>query len=56
LIRDHRLIGRVRELEEVRSQVEAVTLAVVNAWLESKPWLNPGVMTLGKRKLELGAS
>jgi predicted Zn-dependent peptidase len=53
LIRDHRLIGRVRELEEVRERVEAVRLEDVNAWLESKPWSNPGVMTLGQKKLEL---
>jgi predicted Zn-dependent peptidase len=53
LIRDQRLINRVRELEEVRRQVEAVTLEGVNAWLEAKPWTKPGVMTLGKQKLAL---
>jgi predicted Zn-dependent peptidase len=53
LIRDWRLLGRTRELEEVRAQVEAVTLEGVNAWLASEPWTDPGVMTLGRKKLEL---
>ncbi len=50
-IRDYRLIGRVRELEEVRGAIEAVTFEEVNAWLHENPYTNPGVMTLGKKKL-----
>ncbi len=35
LLRDARLLGRAREVEEVRSGLEQVTLAGVNAWLET---------------------
>jgi predicted Zn-dependent peptidase len=34
LLRDARLLGRAREVEEVRAGLEAVTLEGVNAWLE----------------------
>ena len=52
MIRDTRLLGRVRPLEEIRGAVEALTLENVNAWLAAHPLERPGVVTLGEAALE----
>ena len=52
MIRDTRLLGRVRPLEEIRSAVQAVTIEEVNAWLHDHPLERPGVVTLGTAALE----
>jgi predicted Zn-dependent peptidase len=52
MIRDWRLLGRTRPMDEVRRAVEAVTLEDVNAWLATRPYRNPGVVTLGRAGLE----
>ena len=52
MIRDTRLLGRVRPLEEIRGAVQAVTLEDVNAWLHDHPLEKPGVVTLGTAALE----
>ena len=52
MIRDTRLLGRVRSLNEIRGAVEAVTLIGVNAWLRTQPFENPVVVTLGTAALE----
>ena len=53
LIRDRRLLGRVRPLDEVRAGIEAVTLKSVNAWLRANPFTEPGIVTLGQQPLEV---
>ena len=52
MIRDTRLLGRVRPLEEIRAAIEAVTFTGVNAWLATHPLENAGVVTLGSAALE----
>ena len=52
MIRDTRLLGRVRPLEEIRGAIEIVTLERVNAWLAAHPLEKPGVVTLGSAALE----
>jgi predicted Zn-dependent peptidase len=47
MIRDTRLLGRVRPLEEIRDAVQSLTLEAVNAWLLARPLEKPGVVTLG---------
>ena len=52
MIRDTRLLGRVRPLEEIRGAVQALTLENINAWLHDHPLERPGVVTLGTAALE----
>ncbi len=52
MIRDTRLLGRVRPLEEIRAAIQAVTLETVNAWLHDYSLERPGVVTLGSAALE----
>ena len=52
MIRDTRLLGRVRPIAEIRGAIETLTLADVNAWLAAQPLLLPGVVTLGAAALE----
>ncbi len=52
MIRDTRLLGRVRPLDEIRGAIEHLTLEAVNAWLAAYPLEKPGVVTLGSAALE----
>jgi predicted Zn-dependent peptidase len=58
LLRDARLLGRAREVEEVRAGLESVTLEGINAWLESVAVEDLRVFVLGaeagKKKKESG--
>ena len=52
LVRDWRLLGRIRALEEIKASIEAVTLGSVNAWLRANPFMHGGIVTLGQQPLE----
>jgi predicted Zn-dependent peptidase len=53
LVRDWRLLGRIRSLEEIRAGVEAVTFESINAWLAANPFTHGGIVTLGQEPLEV---
>jgi predicted Zn-dependent peptidase len=53
MVRDWRLLGRLRPAQEVRHAVESVTLEGVNAWLATRPYRVAGAVTLGVRAPQL---
>ncbi len=53
LARDWFVLGRVRSLEEIEREVEAVTLERINRFLEAHPYERPWVGTLGAQPVEV---
>ncbi|WP_337868696.1 pitrilysin family protein [Meiothermus sp.] len=51
IARDLYLLGRVRTLDEIESQIAAVDVTRINHYLASAPYQNPWIATLGPRKL-----
>jgi predicted Zn-dependent peptidase len=53
LARDQVLLGRIRNLEDIKKGIQNVTLESVNRWLAQYPFQAPAIMTLGPKALEM---
>ena len=53
LARDQVLLGRIRNLEDIKKGIQNVTLEGVNRWLAQYPFQAPAIMTLGPKALEM---
>ncbi len=53
ITRDLYLIGRVRTLDEIETQIAAVDVPRINRYLAANPYQNPWIATLGPRKLAM---
>ena len=51
ITRDLYMMGRVRTLEEIETQIAAVDVPRINRYLAASPYHNPWIATLGPRKL-----
>ncbi|GIW24507.1 pitrilysin family protein [Meiothermus sp.] len=51
MARDLYLLGRVRTLDEIETQILSVDLERINSYLAHNPYQNPWIATLGPRKL-----
>jgi predicted Zn-dependent peptidase len=52
ITRDLFMIGRVRTLEEIETEIAAIDLARMNRYLATEPYRNPWVGMLGPKKIE----
>jgi predicted Zn-dependent peptidase len=53
MTRDWYLLGRVRTLDEVSEQVDALSAASINAYLKQNPPRDFTIVTLGQKPLEV---